>query len=342
MAPGDLREERRTLGGVLAAVGDTPLVRLERLLPDAGFEVWAKLEALNPGGSIKDRTALSMLRGALERGDLRAGSTVVESSSGNLAIGLAQACRYFGLRLICVVDANITAANLAILRAFGAEAEMVEHPDPATGQYLPARLRRVRELLASHEDAFWPDQYANLDNTSAHHETMREIVTALDGHVDYLLCATGTCGTLRGCVEYVREQGLSTRVVAVDAVGSVIFGTPARPRLIPGHGAGVRPALLEDDLADQVIHIDDLECVMGCRRLLRREGILAGGSSGAVVAALDGLADRIPASARCALVFPDRGERYLETVYNDAWVTANLGPLGDSRSDWSRPWRTAE
>src|SRR3569833_1338468 len=200
MAPGDLREERGTRGGGLAAVGDTPLVRLERLLPDAGFEVWAKLEALNPGGSIKDRTALSMRRGALERGDLRAGSTGVESSSGNLAIGLAQACRYFGLRLICVVDANITAANLAILRAFGAEAEMVEHPDPATGQYLPARLRRVRELLASHEDAFWPDQYANLDNTSAHHETMREIVTALDWHVDYLLCATGTCGTLRGCV----------------------------------------------------------------------------------------------------------------------------------------------
>src|SRR3569833_3062148 len=157
---------------------------------------------------------------------------------------------------------------------------------------------------------------------------MREIATALDGHVDYLLCATGTCGTLRGCVEYVRELGLSTRVVAVDAVGSVIFGTPARPRLIPGHGAGVRPALLEDDLADQVIHIDDLVCVMGCRRLLRREGILAGGSSGAVVAALDGLADRIPASARCAQVFPDRGERYLETVYNGAWVAARLGPAG--------------
>src|SRR3569833_785288 len=171
---------------------------------------------------------------------------------------------------------------------------------------------------------------------------MREIATALDGHVDYLLCATGTCGTLSGCVEYVREQGLSTRVGAVDAVGSVIFGTPARPRLIPGHGAGVRPALLEDDLADQVIHIDDLECVMGCRRLLRHEGIQASRTTGAENAALDGLADRIPASARCALVFPDRGERYLETVYNDAWVTANLGPLGDSRSDWSRPWRTAE
>jgi N-(2-amino-2-carboxyethyl)-L-glutamate synthase len=342
MSAGDLREERRTLGGVLAAVGNTPLVRLERLLPDARFEVWAKLEALNPGGSIKDRAALSMLLGALERGDLRPGATVIESSSGNLAIGLAQACRHLGLRLICVVDANITAANLAILRAFGAEAEMVERPDPATGQYLPARLRRVRELLASHEDAFWPDQYGNLDNAVAHHATMREIVTALDGDVDYLLCATGTCGTLRGCVEYVREQGLSTRVVAVDAVGSVIFGTPARTRLVPGHGAGVRPALLQDDLADQVVHVDDLECVMGCRRLLRREGILAGGSSGAVVAALDALADRIPDSARCALVFPDRGERYLETVYNDEWVTAHLGALDDTRSDRSRPWRTAE
>jgi N-(2-amino-2-carboxyethyl)-L-glutamate synthase len=325
VALGGLREERRTVGGVLAAVGDTPLVRLERLLPDAGFDVWAKLEALNPGGSIKDRTALSILHGALERGDLSPGSTVVESSSGNMAIGLAQACRYFGLRLICVVDANTTAQNLAILRAFGAQAEVIDRPDPATGQYLPARLRRVRELLALDEDAFWPDQYANLDNSRAHYATMREIVAALDGVVDYLLCATGTCGTLRGCAGYIREHGLSTRVVAVDAVGSVIFGTPPSPRLIPGHGAGVRPALLEDGLADQVIHVDDLACVMGCRRLVHREGLLAGGSSGALVSALEILSERIPEGASCVLVLPDRGERYLETIFCDEWVAANLG-----------------
>ena len=327
MAVGGLREEHRTLGGVVAAVGDTPLVRLERLLPDAGFEVWAKLEALNPGGSIKDRAALSILRGALERGELRPGSTVVESSSGNMAVGLAQTCRYFGLRLICVVDANITAQNLAILRTFGVETEVIDRPDPATGQYLPARLRRVRELLARHEDAFWPNQYANLDNSRAHYDTMREIVAALDGRVDYLFCATGTCGTLRGCADYIREQGLSTRVVAVDAVGSVIFGTPPGPRLIPGHGAGVRPAMMEDRLADQVIHVDDLACVMGCRRLVHREGLLAGGSSGALVSALEILSARIPDGSSCVLVLPDRGERYLETIFNDAWVAANLGGL---------------
>jgi N-(2-amino-2-carboxyethyl)-L-glutamate synthase len=318
--------------GILDAIGHTPLVRLERLFAGSGLEVYAKLEALNPGGSLKDRPALTMIRSALERGQLREGMTVVESSSGNLAVGLAQACRYFGLHLVCVVDARTVSHNVAILRAYGAEVEVIAEPDPATGEYLPARLRRVGELLAEWPRAVWLNQYANRDNSLSHRQTMGEIVATLDGHVDYLVCATSTCGTLRGCAEYLREIGADTRVVAVDAAGSVIFGRAAATRLIPGHGASVRPELFAPDLADDVVHVDDLDCVVGCRRLVRREALLTGGSSGAVVMGLTRLADRIPAGARCALILPDRGERYLETIYSDAWV---LEHFGDVRHLWA-------
>jgi cysteine synthase A len=131
---------------------------------------------------------------------------------------------------------------------------------------------------------------------------MREIVTGLDGKVDVLLCATGSCGTLRGCSEYVRHHALPTRMIAVDAVGSVIFGGPPAQRLLPGHGAAVRPGLFHDDLADEVIHVSDLECVTGCRLLARREAILAGASSGAVIMAVDRVRPSIPDGAVCVAI----------------------------------------
>jgi N-(2-amino-2-carboxyethyl)-L-glutamate synthase len=319
--------------GVLGAVGRTPLVQLQRLMPRARFDLFAKLEALNPAGSIKDRPARTILASAVSTGRIGPETVVVESSSGNMAIGLAQACVSLGLRFVCVVDAKTTAQNRAILRAYGAEVDVVERPDPVTGEYLTARLERVRRLLAMHPNSFWPNQYANPLNAAAHHETMREIATALDGRVDYLFCATSTCGTLRGCVEYIRSEGLTTRVVAVDAVGSVIFGTPAARRLIPGHGSVVRPDLYQPGLADRVVHVTDLDCVAGCRSLVRREGILAGGSSGAAVMAVHHLRHHLRAGARCAVILPDRGERYLETIYSDAWVSEQLGGVPDLLPD---------
>ncbi|GAB7184062.1 2,3-diaminopropionate biosynthesis protein SbnA [Kitasatospora sp. Ki12] len=321
-------------GGVLSTVGATPLVELTRIFPDSGFRTYAKLEAHNPGGSIKDRSALNMLVDRIRSGALTPGkSVVVESSSGNLGIGLAQVCRYFGVRFVCVVDARTNQQNIAVMRALGAEVEVVTECDQGTGEYLPVRLRRVRELVAGIPYAYCPDQYANPLNARAHRQTMREIVEELDGRVDYLVCATSSCGTLRGCAEYVRERGLTTRIVAVDAVGSVIFGGTAGPRLIPGHGASVRPALFGADLADEVVHVDDLDCLVGCRALARREAILAGGSSGAVLSALDRIRPRVPAGSVCAVVLPDRGERYLDTIYNDDWAAEHFGDAADLWKD---------
>ncbi|GGN50276.1 2,3-diaminopropionate biosynthesis protein SbnA [Streptomyces albiflavescens] len=329
---------RPVLDGILDAIGDTHLVELGGLLPRFPSRVLAKLEGFNPGGSVKDRSALSMLLGRIRGGELIPGrSTVVESSSGNLAIGIAQICRYYGIDFICVVDPKTTRQNLAILRAYQVTVDMVTEPDLDTGAYLPARLARVRELVAALPGAYWPNQYANPLNPRAHTRTMREIAEALDDKVDYLFCATGTGGTMTGCAEYIRERGLSTTLVGVDALGSVLFGGPPGPRLLPGHGAAVRPALFDPALADEVVLVSDLDCVVGCRTLTQREAILAGGSSGAVTAALRKFADRIPAGSTCVLVFPDRGDRYLDTIYDDEWVRRQFGEVSHL---WKEPEHT--
>ena len=260
---------------ILETIGNTPLIHLGKVLQEAGFHLFGKLEALNPGGSIKDRAALAILEDALRSGAVGPRTVIVESSSGNMGIGLAQACRYHGLRFICVVDSNTTSQNTRILRAYGAEIDVVTEPDPETGELLQARLARARDLVAQLGDAFWPNQYANERNPEAHYRTtMHEISRALQGKVDYLFVATSTCGTVRGCAEYARDHGLGTRIIAVDAVGSLIFSTEKRPRRIPGLGAGMRPPLCDLSLIDEVVHVTDWDCVESCRQLhdARRAG----------------------------------------------------------------------
>jgi N-(2-amino-2-carboxyethyl)-L-glutamate synthase len=323
--------------GILSTIGNTPLVRLKRVFKDIQFQLFAKLEGFNPGGSAKDRPALNILEEAMEAGAIGPGTVIVESSSGNLGIGLAQACRYFGLRFICVVDPKTTQQNIRILRAYGAEIDLVSQSDPDTGEFLQSRIDRVRTLLRTIKDSFWPNQYANLANAGAHYKTtMREIVEKLrelGGKIDYLFCATSTCGTLRGCAEYARDHNLGARIVAVDAVGSVIFGGRPAKRLIPGHGASRRPELYRPDLADALIRVTDLDCVIGCRRLVRCEAILAGGSSGGVLMAVDKVRQRIPSGATCVAIFHDRGDRYLDTIYSDDWLEEHF-------SDMSYLWQS--
>jgi N-(2-amino-2-carboxyethyl)-L-glutamate synthase len=301
------------------------LVRLNQVFRDIDFKLYGKMEMLNPGGSIKDRTAISILEQGLKTGAITKDTVIVESSSGNMGIGLAQACSFYGLRLICVVDAKTTIQNTHILKAYGAQIEYVSEPDPLTGEFLQARIDRVEQLLETVKNSFWPNQYANLQNPRAHHTTMREIVTAVGNQLDYLFCAISTCGTMRGCAEFIKANDLRTRIIAVDAVGSVIFGGQKAKRLIPGHGAAITPPLFQNSLAHECIHVKDLDCVIGCRRLARREAILAGGSSGAVISAVRKMVHRIPRGATCVCILPDRGERYLDTIYSNEWVEEHFG-----------------
>lgn len=315
--------------GILATVGHTPLIPLDGAFGDARFQVYAKLEMLNPGGSVKDRSALNMLVEARAQGKIGPHTTIIESTSGNLGIGLAQACLHFGLHLICVVDTNITPANLAILQAYGVEVDMVREPDRPGGDLLSTRIRRVAHLCELIEDAFWVNQYANLANARAHYETMAEIHQQLPGRFDYLFVATSSCGTLRGCCDYARRELPETRIIAVDAVGSVIFGQEARKRLIPGHGASRVPELYAAGMEDDFVHVSDRECVQGCRRLLATEAIFAGGSSGGVIAGLHKYRHAIPEDSVCVAILCDRGERYLDTIYSPTWVREHFGDMED-------------
>jgi len=313
--------------GVLGAIGRTPLVDLERYLAGPRT-VWAKLEGCNPGGSAKARSAARIIADAVSSGKVGPGTTVIESTSGNMGVGLAQACVYYGLKLICVADSRSNPMTTGTMRALGADVRVVDQPAPGS-DLLQARLDLVERLLREIPDSFWPNQYANESNQAAHADgTMREIDEALDGRVDCVLVAAGTAGTVRGCLDYVRREGRPTRVVAVDARGSVLFGGERGARTLPGMGAGRRSGIVESTTPDQVVMVDEIECVIGCRRLAAREGILAGASSGGVLAALDRLSGSIDRDARCVVILADSGQAYLDTVYNDDWVdrTLDCGP----------------
>ncbi|MFE7114411.1 pyridoxal-phosphate dependent enzyme [Streptomyces sp. NPDC057654] len=305
---------------VFQAIGGTPLVGLENLAAKAGADgrrLYGKLEGANPGGSIKDRIARQILVDAIASGRVTHDTVIVESSSGNTAIGLAQLCATTGLRMICVIDARTTTAHRDLLRAYGVSTEVIDTPDAVSGEFLPARLARVRQLLAEHPNSFWTNQYENEAVTSAHiSTTMPEIHRALRRPPDYVYGAVSTCGTLAGCQRYVEQRGWPTRIVAVDILGSGIFGVKARGnRTLPGMGAPYPPPFARFLEKAHVFHVSEEDCRAGCTRLLTSEGLMAGASSGAVVtAALTHIAATPPGSTH-VLLLPDRGERYLESVF---------------------------
>lgn len=310
---------------MLDAVGDTPLVEVTGFLGNPATRLYVKLEAANPGGSAKDRPAVAMVEQAVRSGRITRDTVVVESTSGNIGIALAQACRWYGVRCVLVVDERTRPQNLAIMRALGAEVDLVPTPAGPDVDLLTVRLERVAELVAAHPDAYWPDQYANPANPGAHASgTMAEIDAALDGDVDVLFVAVSSTGTLGGCLEHVRARGLATRVVAVDAVGSVLFGGSRAQRHIPGLGAGRVPPLARGCSPDRLERVSDLDCVVGCRRVARTDALLLGGSAGGVLQAVRRLRHEL-VGLSCVAVAADSGHRYLDTVFDDGWVEATLG-----------------
>ena len=309
------------LHSILDRIGETPLVRLSRLFRDSRCEVLAKLELFNPGGSVKDRPARYILERGLADGSIRKNSHIVESSSGNLAIALAMVCRIHGLRFTAVVDPNVSPINLRIIQCYGGNIELVTEKDHQGG-YLGTRIERVKRMLREQPNVVWTNQYANDRNWQSHyHGEGEEILRDLDRPLDYLVLGVSTSGTLHGIARRLREAWPNMKVVAVDALGSVLFGTPPYPRDLPGLGASRVPELLQRDEIDQAIHIDDYESAVACRELVKHEGIFAGGSSGSVIAAIQRLSSQVPCGARILTVLPDRGERYLETVYDNAWLS---------------------
>lgn len=303
---------------------NSPTVKLNRLFEELDLEIFAKLDLLQLSGSTKERTASSLIEAFMESGQLSEGGTVIESTSGNLGIALSRQCVVRGIKFVAVVDENANHSALEIMRAYGATVDVVRNqPD---GNKLAARRERVRQLLEATPGAVTTNQYGSPQNPGAHfRSTMPEIMEAVNGELDMLFVATSTTGTLLGCQQYVREHGLDTMLVAVDAEGSVLFGGESGTRRLPGLGAGIVPELALQAEPDKVCRVPEIEMVRGCRLLARSEGILAGASTGAIVAAMTQVLPHVPSGSRIAFLVHDSGVPYLHSVYSDQWVHENLG-----------------
>ncbi|MDQ3265994.1 MAG: 2,3-diaminopropionate biosynthesis protein SbnA [Myxococcota bacterium] len=300
-----------------------PLLRPTPVVPlrTQGLELYAKLEFHNPFGSIKDRTAYWILKGAVERGELRSGATVVESSSGNFAFALAGFAKLLGLRFVPVIDPNITGVTESFLRRTCDRVVKVEERDE-TGGYLGTRLRKVQELCAEIPGAYWPNQYGNPDGMDAHYQlTGAELCQQLE-RLDLVFIGVSTGGTIAGVSRRLKERFPAVRIVAVDAVGSVIFGGAPQRRHIPGIGASVVPELVAHARIDEVVMIPERQTAEACQALLWEHGLFVGGSSGSAFAAARQYPVLMKAQKPPVAVFicPDRGTAYLETVYNPGWV----------------------
>ena len=297
-----------------AAVGGTPVLWIDRPFTagDRGF--WAKLEGFNPGG-IKDRAALHMVRRARERGDLRPGARIVESTSGTLGLGLALAGIAYGHPVTVVTDPGMEPLMHRMLRAHGAEIELVQTPCPSGG-WQEARRRRVRELLAAAPHSYCPDQYHNPDGVAAYRPLAHELAAQL-GRIDTLVVSVGTGGHSAGIGRVLRVFFPALRVVGVDTCASTIFGQPAGPRLMRGLGSSIHPRNVAYDLFDEVHWVAAPESVWAARALARTHYATGGWSVGAVALVAGWVARTGPAGLRVVAVFPDGPQRYFDTVYND-------------------------
>jgi cysteine synthase A len=301
---------------ITQCIGSTRLVRLSRIglgtLAD-GVELYAKLEASNPGGSVKDRIGIAMIESAERAGQIEPGrTTIVEATSGNTGIALALVCAAKGYDLVVMLPQGMSRERSALLRQYGARVELIETMGGMSEAVDAARALAIRD------DTFLPDQFSNAANPQAHRDTTGpEIAAALDGRIDVLIAGVGTGGTITGVGEVLRESNPKCRIVAVEPAASpVLSGGLPGPHRIQGIGAGFIPAVLNRALIDEVITVTDERAVEVARLVSRVEGILAGISSGAALAgALELCARPEAAGMRVVVVLPDSGERYMSAPF---------------------------
>jgi cystathionine beta-synthase len=303
---------------ILETIGNTPMVRLSRVARDARCTVLAKLEMLNPGGSIKDRVGIRMIEAAEGAGELRPGGVIVEPTSGNTGHGLAIAAAIKGYRCIFVMPDKQSEEKMSLLRAYGAEVVVCPTAVPPES---PESYYRVAERLAREiPGAYQPNQYCNPANPLTHYQTTGpEIWEQTEGRIDVLVTGIGTGGTICGTARYLKERNPHVEVVGADPEGSLYTG-PVRPYLLEGIGEDFWPETFEPRWVDRYIRVSDRDAFCTARRVTREEGILIGGSGGAAVFAAMTVARELPADRLVVVILPDSGRNYLSKLYSDDWM----------------------
>jgi cystathionine beta-synthase len=304
---------------LLELIGNTPLLRLGRTAGDTRTPVLAKVEYLNPGGSVKDRIAVRMVDAAEKSGELQPGGTIVEPTSGNTGVGLALVAQQRGYHCVFVCPDKVSEDKRNVLKAYGAEVVVCptavppEHPDS---------YYSVSDKLAAQPGAWKPDQYSNPNNPLSHYEqTGPEIWRQTDGRITHFVAGVGTGGTITGTGRYLKEQDPRVQVVGADPVGSVYSGGTGRPYLVEGVGEDFWPSTYDRDIADRIIAVSDADSFSFTRRLAREEGLLVGGSSGMAAFAAVQLARELDdPEALVVVLLPDSGRGYLTKVFNDEWL----------------------
>ncbi|QJC50235.1 cysteine synthase A [Paenibacillus albicereus] len=305
----------RIVQNVTELIGDTPLVRLNRLVPEGSAEVYVKLEYQNPGSSVKDRIAISMINVAEEQGLIKPGvSTIVEPTSGNTGIGLAMVAAAKGYRSVLVMPETMSLERRNLLRAYGAELVLTPGAEGMNGA-----VKKAEQLAAENEDYFLPQQFKNPANVKVHRETtgpeIVEAINSLDGKLDAFVAGIGTGGTISGTGEVLRQSFPDIKIVAVEPSASPLLsgGKPGGHK-IQGIGANFIPDILNRDIYDEVITVENEEAFDYARRAAKEEGLLVGISSGAAISAALQVAAKLGPGKRVIAVVPSNGERYLSTA----------------------------
>jgi cystathionine beta-synthase len=303
----------------LDAMGDTPLVRLHTVTRGVRPTVLAKLEMLNPGGSVKDRIGIRMIEAAERSGLLKAGGTIVEPTSGNTGHGLAIAAAIRGYKCIFVMPDKMSQEKISLLRAYGAEVVICPTAVPPES---PESYYRVADRLAEEiPGAYQPNQYFNLENPATHYETTGpEIWRQTDGAIDVFVAGVGTGGTITGVGRYLKQQNANVTIVGADPEGSVYSGDEPRPYLVEGIGEDFWPATFDPSVVDRYVKVSDRDSFRTARAVTRQEGILIGGSAGSAVFAALQVARELDETKTIVVLLPDTGRQYLSKVYSDSWM----------------------
>ncbi len=307
---------------ILQAIGHTPLIRLRRIGADIASPIYAKVELLNPGGSVKDRVGFAMVEAAEKAGLLKPGGTIVEATAGNTGMGLALVAAVKGYRLIVVLPDKMSAEKIALLRAYGAEVVITSAnvPPDSPESYNGVADRLAREIPG----AYRPDQFSNPNNPLAHYLTTgQEIWTDSEGHVEVFVASMGTGGTISGTARYLKERNPAITIVGADPEGSILSGDAPHSYKVEGIGEDFIPKTFNRQVVDEMVRVSDKESFNTARRLAREEGILAGGSSGTALAAALKYAQRLTQPREIVVLLPDTGRNYISKIFSDDWMREN-------------------